>query len=278
MGQSGGYIIECDVNMGRFGFKLKKSLFVLFLFLPSVSFAGITHVQQCTDTAKYTGASSPPDSCTFPVAVTAGNTIIVTCQWGDSITSVPSATDNKGDTFLEATNTNQYFGTQGIDIFYFPNAPSGVTSVTCNYSGVPDFLSVMAHEYSGLAKSNVLDISTGTSGTTSSINYSALVGPMTTTVNGDLIYVVLEDATNAFTPTAGTNSLNYALKADLSSSADIADEDAIQTLAGAVTGSMTDSNNGDDYSISMAAFKPLISSQQKVYINNAKINKARIGF
>lgn len=231
-----------------------------------MSQAGITDIQNCNDPTLYIGNINTSDSCTFTLnnGTTSGNTVIVFCQFGgvNDVNPTVTVTDDKSNSYTEVPNTHQYYNgdAQGGSIFYASNVAAGAKTIKCNYSPNANYISIIAHEYSGLVASNVVDTSAGSGGgspglQTGSGTNNASVGPMSTTVDGDFIYVGYIDTQNYYTPTAGTNSLNYNIITNLASSAAQVDEYAIQTTHGSVTGSITDNTSGHYYTMSMVAFK-----------------------
>lgn len=234
---------------------VKKALFALLIAV-SPSWGVITHVGTCQN-SDTSGSNFASISCTLS-ATTAGNALVFACGWGTN-DQVPTGSDG-GDTFAAATNAKIFNGNnQGLAIVYASNITAGKTTMTCNYSPSSNFVSIMAHEYSGLATTSMFNIGNARSnaavGTGANANATAA---MTTTTDGDLIYInTLETSTGSGdTCAAGTNSLTFTERQDQCSAFGQDAADAVQATQGSVTGSFTISPGARTWDIAMAAFRP----------------------
>jgi hypothetical protein len=103
---------------------------------------------------------------TFPAPTTAGNLIVVAASWGDdsALEFEPTATDDRGNTYVLATKDFESVDRQSLAIFYAANIAGGVTEVTVHFNapGYPDpngaeaYRSLIVAEYRGLAKDSPL--------------------------------------------------------------------------------------------------------------------------
>src|SRR6185369_11962585 len=133
----------------------------------SASAAGtITYVQgnsavpqtpQTTVTVPYTGAQ------------TAGDLNVVVVGWNDSIRTVASVTDSKGNTYAAAVGPTVLTGSLSQTIYYAKNivgATAGSNSVTVTFSGAAAFPDIRILEYVGADLVNPVDVTAAGSGFT----------------------------------------------------------------------------------------------------------------
>lgn len=112
---------------------MKKLILILIFLFPSLCFGAIAVRQHATNRISTSGT-------TVPMTITAslsGSVIAVTCVNANTRT-VSSVTDDKGNTYVHATNSDgsQSSGALDIDSWYSITTVSGAVTVTCNYSGV----------------------------------------------------------------------------------------------------------------------------------------------
>jgi hypothetical protein len=122
------------------------------------------------------GGSFSSNLTVTTVATTAGNTLIAMTSCDDinnNSTGVISTTDNIGGstgwTRLTACHGNQSTGGTAnyVDIWYKTNVPSGITSVTSNYSGTAALATIFVLEVNGINWASPVITTSLFSGTTS---------------------------------------------------------------------------------------------------------------
>ena len=119
----------------------------------------------------------------YSLAQTAGNLNIVAVGWNDSITTVSSVTDSKGNVYSLAVAPTVQSGIASQAIYICPNILSGANSVTVTFSGSANAPDIRIAEYSGVDRSNPVDTfaaAQGNSGVSDS-------GPLATANSNDLI-------------------------------------------------------------------------------------------
>lgn len=235
---------------------MRRLITIGLCLLASPSWAVIAHVNSCSN-FDFGSTLHATLSCTLP-ATTAGNLLIITCSWGTN-RQTPTGSDG-GDTFTQPANTLLWDAShnQAIDVVYAENIAAGRTTPTCNFSPSSNFTAISAHEYSGLATSSSIDISTSNvKGASAATSNNIFTASMTTTTNGDLVFGVWEDVSTGSgdTCTAGTTSLAYTERVDICSGSGLSDGDAVQTTAGPTTFSVTETPTGRSYNVSAIALK-----------------------
>ena len=209
-----------------------------------------THVQQAS-TSDVSGAQYRSMSATLSSPTTAGNAIVIGVTYGN-VNPTISASDTQGNLYSQAINTYDSAHRQGCAILYATNIHGGSgDQVTVNFGSSVAYLAMGIHEYSGIAASSALDAISGNLGSGSSLSSA----PATTTASGDLIFSCgVEDALGrGDTFTAGSG---FAMRVNLGSVAAYADEDRIQSSAGAVAATWTLSP-ASSWIAAMAAFRPV---------------------
>ncbi len=225
----------CDVTMGA-----AKAVTATFDLIPTYSL--LNHASVNT-------ASNPASTGAFANPLSNGSCIVVGVQM--TAVSIPTPTDTATNTYTDCGAGLLHFdaGARSGECFKTPNTHSTANNVVsvANAGGV--YTRVLASEWSGPNGTCEVDVysftSNGTSG--SGIN-NASAGTVTTT-NGDLIWVA--GGANNGAMTAGTNftALNPGFPMVL-------DEYTIQSVAGPITGYLTDSSVGESYWAALVAFLP----------------------
>lgn len=154
----------------------------LFLasYVNTVSYQTPTYVQQA---AGYHALTA-----NFASAQNAGDLNVVAIGWDVSGISISSVVDSKGNTYAVAASVLSTT-TYNQAIYYAQNivaATAGANTITVTFSSAtnPTGLDIRAAEYSGAAKSGVLDVTTGAVSTTGTALNS---GNVTTTRPTDLL-------------------------------------------------------------------------------------------
>ncbi len=253
-------------------FSMKKYIVIagaaaLFLLAPHLSLAAPTEVQNSSSSAHYSGSTTGSDAATFNSNTTTGNTIIVGIQYSSSAGTYPAIScsdpNDAAATYKFAASGTMAADTKGITILYSSNITGGTKpTVTCTLSPSVSYVSTAIHEYSGIASSSPLDVtSTKQAASTSTL----LTGTSTTKVNGDLIFGAFAETKNGSgdTFTAGSGFTKRIDQGNTGGpSSGYTDEDKVQTSAGAVSASMTLAPSSDYVGV-MATFKPVFSRVQQ---------------
>jgi IPT/TIG domain len=207
------------------------------------------HLQQASN-SDISGASYTSFSATFGASNSTGNAIIIGVTYGN-VNPVITATDSQGNTYLQAINTYDPRHNQGSAILYALNIAGGSSNkVTVHFTSSVAYLALGIHEYTGIASSSALDVTSGKTGSGTSLSSGSAV----TTASGDLIFGCgVEDSTgNGDTFTAGSG---FTTRVNLGAAAAYADEDAIQATPGAMSVTSRLSSSRRDWIANMAAFK-----------------------
>lgn len=136
---------------------------------------------------------------------------------------------------------------QSISIGYAENVPSGSTTVTCTFGTGNNFRTIIVSEWSGVATSSSLDVST--SGQHNAASLTPADASMTTTANGDLcIGACQTDGATTQVGASGFTEILYDTTNGFGSAS------AVQSTAGAIAASYTIAPSKQTTTIS-AAFK-----------------------
>ncbi|MDB5182188.1 MAG: exported protein of unknown function, partial [Candidatus Saccharibacteria bacterium] len=144
-------------------------------------------------------ASATTTASTF--TTTAGNLIVVSLSFASSGTTF-TCTDNRGDTFSNAAQVTNSGQTAGI--CYAPNVAGGSTTVTVTYGAASTFRAIILSEYSGVATSNPVDVTSVNTGTATTATDNVTSNSATTTQTGNLIVGLVDDITGNAVVSAGT--------------------------------------------------------------------------
>src|SRR6185437_5977432 len=192
------------------------------------------------------GSNNTSVNVAYSKAQSAGDLNIVVVGWNDSTARVSSVVDSAGNSYALAVGPTIQSSTATLAIYYAQNitsagASSNIVTVTFNTGSVsPD---VRIAEYSGIAKTNAIDVvaaAQGASGTSNS-------GSVTTTNPNDLL--VGANLVQQLTTGPGTG---YTSRIITSPDADIL-EDAIVTSTGSY--SATAPLSGGAWIMQMVAFR-----------------------
>ena len=154
------------------------------LLLPVLAAAQVTFVQVNSNSATvYTNKVAVP----FTAAQAVGNLNVVVVGWSDTSSTVATVADSNGNTYALAAGTvSTALPAPGSSqaIYYAKNIKAGANMVTVTFNQDTAVQDVRIVEYSGLDVTNPLDISVGSSGTTT----PADSGAATTNSANDLIF------------------------------------------------------------------------------------------
>ena len=184
-------------------------------------------------------------SLTYGSAQTAGDLNVVVVGWNDTVSSVTSVTDTKGNIYSLAVGPTR--GTSlSQSIYYAKNivaAAAGANTVVVKFSQTPTGPDIRILEYSGLSTTSPLDVTQGAFSDSS----SASSGSATTTAANELIF----GASTVATATAGPGS-TFTSRI-ITASGNIA-EDSIVSTMGSYSASASLSSSGN-WVMQMATFK-----------------------
>ena len=130
---------------------------------------------------------SPQSSVTtvFANAQTVGNLNVVVVGWNDTTSTIASVTDSAGNIYQIAAPTTRGTGISQA-VYYARNIASssiGANAVTVTFSQPAVYVDVRIAEYSGLDRTNPLDVTASAAGSTSVVNS----GTATTTAASALL-------------------------------------------------------------------------------------------
>jgi HYDIN/CFA65/VesB family protein len=178
---------------------------------------------------------------------TAGNFIAVVIQGGQSGEAF-TVTDSQGNTYQQAIQTNEDTAGETIAIYYATNIAGGANTVTLYQSILGSFRFAIL-EYSGVAKTNALDVAAAAQGASAFPSS----GSVTTTANGDLLLGgVMSAGGEIYTASSG-----YRIEQSVPASPNtrVIAEDQTQATAGPNSAGASLSTT-DFWAAVLAAFKP----------------------
>jgi hypothetical protein len=235
-GQTGTYAIVASASgvPGSATFNLTNAI---------VPVAPITLVQQAQIDSMINIQSQ---SLGFASPNTAGNWIGVAIFGGQSNTHQFTVTDSNGNTYRKALTQGNTDDNITLGMYYAENINGGPNQVKV----VPDtsgYLRVVIVEYSGVAKTNSLDVTASAQGNSIFPNS----GNAVTTANGDLLLGA--SASADADPVAGPGYTLEELVPRAPGTA-LSTEDQIQTAAGTASASLT-LGSAKDWTMGLAAFR-----------------------
>ena len=207
--------------------------------------------------AGYNNGTADAPFCTaiFPSDNTAGNLIVVAVEVGAAAHPV-TVNDTQGNTYYPATSLVTWQtggGGSSAQIFYAPNIRGGPNTVIMtepNSGGTGAgnaYNQIAVHEYSGVSIASPLDVTAIATGTTTSSPFTMSSGSATTAVDGELIFGYANTLSATLTAGAGFTARQTTVGTS---------EDMVQTTAGPIAATATNSVNGTPYVMFMATFKP----------------------
>lgn len=150
------------------------------------------------------GNQAQSNAVAFPGNVTAGNTIIVSALANNGSGSA-TCSDALGNSYV--VDKSVVDSVQGVTtiVFRFSNLPSGgsTNTVTVAWGGATTGLSIEVHEYSGLANTSPVDVSSSTNNGTGSAATDGATSGSATTLANDLVFGVAVDSSQ------GTSSIAH---------------------------------------------------------------------
>jgi len=244
---------------------VKKILAILLgCSLPAQAITRVQPVTSGSTTDGVHGNLSGSTTCavSFNTTPTVGNYIFVDC-FSNGTETWTAPTDNQSGNAYTAVPSGVNNGTGvSLGMWYSKVAgASGTFTVTCNGSSGANFKTCLVQEYSGLAASNPVDVSTGTTGS----GVTCIPQGLTTTNSNDLILGACSPAnagsgTATFTP--NTNFTIQNQDTDDTNTQIGASQDQIVSVTGTYISSMTvDINSSDQWSTAVVAMKAASTSQ-----------------
>jgi len=159
-----------------------------------------------------------------------------------SNTGAVAVSDTRGNSYASAVSRTTWGTSRSSQIFYARNISGGSNTVTATFATpITSFGDIHIHEYSGLDKTNPLDVATSATGTANAMSS----GPLTTTNANDLLFAAAA-STNKVTSigsgyTGRTNSFGNRTM------------DRYVTTSGSYSATAT--QNGNAWAMHLVAFK-----------------------
>lgn len=182
-------------------------------------------------------------------------TLRITYPHGSSVSAI---SDNKSSTYTLGATADSGSGGWVTSLYYVPGVSAGITQITVSFSASVSDWHGAVQEYSGVATSSPGD-GTCSSSTAAPTNVQCSAAIQTGT-NGDLIVASTMAVGGSSSRLCGNTSSSMAPGTGfMLDSADTycsdADEEFVQTSAGAITPSFTISGNTSTYNIVAMAFR-----------------------
>ncbi|MCW2763240.1 MAG: hypothetical protein JWR85_3441, partial [Marmoricola sp.] len=196
-------------------------------------------------------ASATTTASTF--TTTAGNLIVVSLSFASTGTTF-TCTDDRGDTFSNAAQVTSSGQTAGI--CYAANVAGGSTTVTVTYGAASTYRAIILSEYSGVATSNPVDVTSVNTGTATTATDNVTSNIATTTQTGNLIVGLVDDITGNAVVSAGTG---YTPRQASAAGERILVQDKVFNGTGTVASTNTFSTP-DAYNSVLVAFKPVVTT------------------
>lgn len=194
-------------------------------------------IAQVNSTASFAAASVTSISATA-TSLTAGNLIVVVARIGSADVWVSSITDTAGNVYNLAAMERGYASVTRMEMWYCQNALGNASNVvTANFSGSTSNNAIATVQYSGIALTNALDVSSSISTTSATVAVRA----MTSTVANAVIVMAAEIDATATTWTAGSGFTTVVQ--DASHVVHLEDQ-IVSTIQSAITPTTTSSNSG----------------------------------
>lgn len=147
----------------------------------------IAHI--ASTSAEGTSGSATTQACSC-ASTSLGELLVVTVTRFTGAAGTPSVADNLATAGWTRVGTSQGSAAAGwLDVFYLPNAPAGITTVTATDTNGA-FITVSISRFSGAATASPVDgAAVLGSGSTTAVS----VGPYTPSVAGDLVFFAMTE-------------------------------------------------------------------------------------
>lgn len=233
---------------------MKKLLLALAILAPASAWAAPTKVQ-CV-----TGSWSSGTTFTTSITATTGNFLVgYVWQFATAAVSVNSWADGANGNYTQIDTDSFVSGTTyAATDFYKANITGGALTVTATFSASPTtgFAGAVLCEFTGVSANPPLDVHNVQTQTTPGTGSNALTSPsVTTTVNGDLVIGIFMSGTSGSPGyTAGSSPNSFSALNTCAANSDC-NEYLVQTSAGAIAATATQTNATDSFLSFVAAFK-----------------------
>ena len=179
------------------GIALLLAAATLSVVAPTRAYAASPNFVQGGDVQVTSGTKA---KLAFSRANTAGNLIAVYVLWDNPGTVKVS--DTRGNTYRAATARQTWGSNWSARVFYASSIHGGANTVKATFgTAISSFGIIYIHEYSGLASTNPLDVSSSATGTSASMSS----GAVTTTHAHDLLFAA-GASDHGVTPGTGFNA------------------------------------------------------------------------
>src|SRR5262249_17667598 len=211
---------------------------------PILAFGQIGFVQ-----GNYAVPATPQTSVTvlYTSAQTSGNLNVVVVGWADTTATVTAVTDTKGNAYQLALGPTKQGSVASQSIYYAKNiigAGTAGNSVKVTFSVAAAYPDIRIAEYSGIDKTNPLDVAVGGSGNSATSNS----GSINTTNANDLLIGANDVSTSTRGPgTSYTQSLLTVPDGDIL-------QDRVVTVTGSYNATATLNASGG-WVMQMVAFR-----------------------
>jgi hypothetical protein len=211
--------------------KLLLACFATITLISSSAYAGPAFVQVSFDE----GYPVTSQTVTFRNPVQAGSLLVLAMRLSTD-GGATSVTSTGGRTWTRDHRQLSFLGL-AFEVWSLPNAPAGTTTVTSQISGSATSVRMFVAEYSGIAATSPRLTSTSA---TAPASGTVDTGPVTTTVDNNLVFVAVATDSDLMGWTAGSGfTLRPAYRPTGLPSDKVIVEDRVALTAGTLRGTMT---------------------------------------
>ena len=185
------------------------------------------------------------NSLAFVSGNTGGNLIVVTVVWNN--TGAVSLSDTRGNTYTSVAARQTWNASWSEQTFVAKNVSAGANTVTARFTtAISAFGTVYLHEYSGVDRTNPVDVQRSATGNSAAMSSGAI----TTTVPGDLLFAAAASKGTVTAAGSGwtTRSTSFGNRT----------QDRLAGVAGSYTASAT--QNSNRWVLHLIAFRPEAST------------------
>jgi hypothetical protein len=153
-------------------------------------------------------ANSPSVPCTLSNAVTAGNTILISCDGEGAAPTI--STDTRSNTYTTPTGAAQTAqgGLDNYNVFVATNAAAGSTTVTCTSPGATKG-QVIVSEYASTMTAGGYDVFSASNPVAGNSLASVTSGSATTTAPNELMFETCVSYNSTISGPSGTVRQNF---------------------------------------------------------------------
>ena len=224
---------------------------MLLLLLLGASVAAVTGASAAAAAPAFVQARSSEittgttNSLAFVSGNTGGNLIVVTVVWNN--TGAVSLSDTRGNTYTSVAARQTWNASWSEQTFVAKNVSAGANTVTARFTtAISAFGTVYLHEYSGVDRTNPVDVQRSATGNSAAMSSGAI----TTTVPGDLLFAAAASKGTVTAAGSGwtTRSTSFGNRT----------QDRLAGVAGSYTASAT--QNSNRWVLHLIAFRPEAST------------------